>query len=224
MILPVLIGLTVLGGCTQNRQNQNALLTEENRGLREQIVERDAQLQVVQGELRDEKARSDELKRMLDDARAMARVAPPVTSPAPVQAMAPAEVDPFRGIAGVSGSVGAGEVTATVQSDVLFSAGKATLRSSAKQSLQAVARVLRDEYRGKVIRVAGHTDPDPIRKSGFKSNYHLGFERAYAVREYLISQGVPARKLYIASHGPDRATGSKKESRRVEIAVVLNET
>ena len=43
-----------------------------------------------------------------------------------------------------------------------------------------------------------------IRKSGFKSNYHLGFERAYAVREYLVSRGVPPTSVYVASHGPDQ--------------------
>jgi chemotaxis protein MotB len=89
--------------------------------------------------------------------------------------------------------------------------------------LDEVARVIIREYPGRSIRVAGHTDTDPIRKSGYKSNYHLGFERAYAVRDYLIQRGVPERNVYIASHGPNRALGSKQQSRRVEIVVVVNE-
>ena len=109
-----------------------------------------------------------------------------------------------------------------VEGDVLFSAGKSTLRDGARQSLDSVARVLTSSYAGRTIKVAGHTDTDPIRKSGFKSNHHLAFERAYSVREYLIKRGVPEGNIFIASHGPNRARGSKKESRRVEIAVVLN--
>ena len=131
-------------------------------------------------------------------------------------------INPFGNIPGVQGSASAGEVTATLASDVLFDAGKATLKSSAKQTLARVARVIRSEYPGNTVRVAGHTDTDPIRKSGHKSNYHLGFERAYAVRTYLIEQGLRGDEIYIASHGPDQAKGSKAESRRVEIVVVLD--
>jgi outer membrane protein OmpA-like peptidoglycan-associated protein len=213
MVPTLLLGVALLGGCESNLKQQNAMLTEENQGLREQLTERQQALDTAQTELQDEQIKTADLQRQLDEAW---------------QAKAPAantgaEVDPFGGIAGVTGSYSAGEVTATVESDVLFSSGQATLRASAKRSLDAVARVLKSEYGGKMIRVAGHTDTDPIKKSGFKSNHHLGFERAYAVRNYLIAQGVSRRNLYIASHGPDQAMGSKKESRRVEIAVVLNE-
>ncbi|MCP3902842.1 MAG: OmpA family protein [Planctomycetes bacterium] len=217
MVPALLLGLTLLGGCnSQQLKDENALLTEENQGLRDQLSDRNVELETTQGELRDEQTRTAELKRQLEENW---------QDPAPAAntAVAIEANDPFAGIAGVSGSYRAGEVTATVESDVLFSSGKATLRASAKRSLDAVARVLKSEYGGKMIRVAGHTDTDPIRKSGFKSNHHLGFERAFAVRTYLASRGVSEENLYIASHGPDKSLGSKKESRRVEIAVVLNE-
>jgi outer membrane protein OmpA-like peptidoglycan-associated protein len=135
---------------------------------------------------------------------------------------APPATDPFGGIEGVSGSYAAGEVTASVEGDILFDSGKSTIKDGARRSLDAVIAVLRDSYAGRTIRVAGHTDRDPIRKSSFKSNHHLAFERAYAVREYLVQNGVPASNVYVASHGPDRARGSKQESRRVEIAVVMS--
>ena len=128
----------------------------------------------------------------------------------------------FENIPGVTGSASAGEVTASVESDLLFDSGKATLKSNAKKSLDQVASVLNSTYGSATIRVAGHTDSDPIRKSGHKSNYHLGFERAFAVRDYLISKGVSSNRVSLASYGPDIPKGSKPQSRRVEIVVVLN--
>lgn len=192
------------GGCKSQMEEQNALLLEENNGLRQQLSERNAALDAAQAELREREARIAQLER---DGDASGR----------------AMEDPFAGIAGVKGSLGAGEVTATVESDVLFDSGKASLKQAAKRSLDQVAQVIVSKYPERIIRVAGHTDPDPIKKSGHKSNYHLGFERAYAVREYLISKGVPAKNVYVASHGPDQALATKAASRRVEIAVVLNE-
>jgi chemotaxis protein MotB len=204
------LGLLLLGmsltGCNNKLKEQNALLLEENQNLRTQLADRNSALESVHDELREKDMRIAELGRQATETQA-----------------APTATDPFGGIAGVTGSYNAGEVTATVASDVLFDSGKATLKTAAKRSLDQVAQVIMSQYGGRVIRVAGHTDTDPIRKSGYKSNYHLGFERAYAVRDYLISRGVPSSRVYVASHGPDRAMGSKAASRRVEIAVVLNE-
>jgi chemotaxis protein MotB len=206
--LTVLVLGTMLAGCDGNLKEENALLLEENQGLRAQLADRNDALETAHEELMDRDARLAQLRRDLDEA-------------SQVQANTPR--DPFGNIAGVTGSYSAGEVTAIIESDILFDSGKATLKPAAKTALTEVARIITRNYPGRTIRVAGHTDTDPIRKSGFKSNYHLGFERAYAVREYLISRGVSKRDVYVASHGPDRSLASKKESRRVEIAVVLNE-
>jgi outer membrane protein OmpA-like peptidoglycan-associated protein len=206
----VLVVTGVLTGCSSNLRTENALLTEENRDLRAQLDERNQALENAHQQLRDESERVAELRRQPDTN----------LDAAPGVGMG----DPFSAIPGVTGSVDVGEVTASVESDVLFDSGKATLKASAKRSLDQVASILNSSYAGRPIRVAGHTDTDPIRKSGYKSNYHLGFERAYAVREYLVSRGIPATRIYVASHGPDRSLANKKESRRVEIVVVLNES
>ena len=204
--LGLLVTASMLTGCNNDLKDENALLTEENHNLREQLSERNTALDSAHDELREKDMQLARLRGDLEESRNSVTMG-----------------DPFGDIQGVKGSVGAGEITATVESDVLFASGKATLRSSAKQSLNQVARIITSQYPGRSVRVAGHTDSDPIRKSGYKSNYHLGFERAYAVRDYLISQGVSSSQVYIASHGPDRTMGSKKESRRVDIVVVLNE-
>ena len=130
-----------------------------------------------------------------------------------------AQVTGFESIANVTASFGAGEVTIAVESDVLFSSGKRALKTTAKQSLDDVASVLVRSYPDHTIRIEGHTDSDPIRKSGHASNYHLGFERAYAVRDYLVSRGIDAERISLASHGPDMPMATKAASRRVEIVV-----
>jgi chemotaxis protein MotB len=111
-------------------------------------------------------------------------------------------------------------VRVTLEGDVLFDSGKATLKDGAKKTLTKVAAVLKDKYAGKAIRVAGFTDTDPIKKSNYKSNYHLGFDRAYEVREFLISKGVDAKSISLSSYGPDRPEKTKAQSRRVELLVV----
>ena len=204
----LLVSAAMLTGCNNNLKEENALLNEENQGLRAQLSDQSEALAAANDELRERDIRLAELRRELAQAREVRQEAQ--------------QRDPFSGIEGVTGSVAAGEVRATVESDVLFDSGKASLKSRAKQALDEVASIIRSSYGGKKVRISGHTDTDPIRKSGYKSNYHLGFERAYAVREYLISQGVPAGQIYLASHGPNEPRGSKAQNRRVEIAVVLN--
>jgi len=111
-------------------------------------------------------------------------------------------------------------VRVTLEGDVLFDSGKATLKDSAKKTLTKVASVLKEKYAGKAIRVAGFTDTDPIKKSNYKSNYHLGFDRAFEVREFLISKGVDGKTISLSSYGPDRPEKTKAQSRRVELLVV----
>jgi len=103
---------------------------------------------------------------------------------------------------------------------VLFDSGKISLREPAKKSLDKIVSVLKDKYKGKYIRVAGFTDTDPIKKSGFKSNYHLGFDRAYAVREYLVGKGMDGKLMSLSSYGPDVPLKTKALSRRVEVIVI----
>jgi len=203
----------LLSGCNSGLKETNQMLTEENQSLRDQLEERNSALDSASMENREKDMRMAQLRRELDLARAEAANAKTVSTTTGTA---------FDGIPGVSGSMNNGEVTATVSSDVLFAPGRATLRSEAKTALREVAGVLKSTYGGRTIRVAGHTDSDPIRKSGHKSNHHLGFERAYAVREYLISHGVPADNIYIASHGPTKPMSTKKDSRRVDIVVILN--
>ncbi len=121
---------------------------------------------------------------------------------------------------GVTASRIGNEVHVNIESDVLFDSGKASLKDSAKKSLSKIVDVLKKQYAGKPIRVAGFTDTDPIKHSSFKSNYHLGFERAFSVREYLVGKGLESKMVSLSSFGPDVPMKTKEKSRRVEVIVV----
>lgn len=209
MTLSTLLTLTVatclpLGCEGQTEQDQMSLLQQENTDLRAQLEERDKALDAANDELR---TANSELRDQRDQYE---------------QDLAAASAVPsgFEGIEGVTANYGPNNtVTVSVEGDVLFDSGRTSLKSAAKQSLNLVASVLQSQYSGKTIYVAGHTDSDPIRKSGHKSNYHLGFERGWAVRNYLSEKGISSTNMAVMSYGPDRPMGSAKQSRRVEIVV-----
>jgi outer membrane protein OmpA-like peptidoglycan-associated protein len=200
MAMGLVLAAVAMTGCKNSVKQENAMLKQENADLQAQLADRNQALESLNAEKR---SLEQQLAQVRKDGGTDGKTG-------------------FEGIEGVTGTVGAGEVTASVQSDLLFDSGKTSLKSTAKKSLDAVAGVLNSTYASDRVRVSGFTDTDPIKKSGYKSNYHLGFERAYAVREYLVSKGVSAKRIYLASYGPDLPKGSKPQSRRVEISVIMN--
>jgi len=206
--MTILTGLTAvvcLSGCSSDLQKTNVLLSRENEDLRAQMSGRNAALAENEAAMRD---KDREIARLQQTEQ------PYVQQPL-------LQVTGFEQIPNVSAVYSQGEVTVVVESDVLFAPGKTSLRSGAKHSLDQVGSVLERSYADHIIRIEGYTDSDPIRKSGFRSNYHLGFERAFAVREYLISRGVDPDRVSVASYGPTQAMATKAASRRVEIVVAM---
>jgi chemotaxis protein MotB len=51
------------------------------------------------------------------------------------------------------------------------------------------------------LQVDGHTDNRPIASRDFPSNWELSTARAVSVVKYLVSRGVPARRLVAAGYG-----------------------
>ncbi len=202
------LALTTLGatGCDTQKEDEVTMLRQEATELRAQLDERDKALEAANGELR-------QVNLMLRDQKEQYETE--------MQSMAASAVPAggFDNIEGVTATYGPNDVTVAVEGDVLFDSGRTTLKSNAKRSLDRVADVINSQYGGKPIIVAGHTDTDPIRKSGHKSNHHLGFERGWAVRSYLLSRGVDSSRIAVMSYGPDRPMGSSQKSRRVEIVV-----
>jgi chemotaxis protein MotB len=197
------IAAITLSGCKSTQENaglleqENIELRAHNRNLKTSLDSAEQDRALLQGELRAIQADNERL-RTTDNTG-------------------------FEGIDGVTAGVSStGEVVVTVTNDVLFSSGSATLRKQAKQTLNQIASVLKDQYAGKEIRIGGHTDNDPIKKSSWKTNERLSTERALAVEEFLVSKGLSNDTMYVAGFGPAHPRGNKSQSRRVEIVVLAN--
>lgn len=119
----------------------------------------------------------------------------------------------------------AGTITVTLPNTILFSSGKATLKSATNRELDHILGVLKSKYSGRSINVVGHTDSDPIKKSKWKDNWELSTQRALAVTRYLVSQGISDKLVTAAGCGSARPLASnssssgKAKNRRVEIVV-----
>ncbi len=104
--------------------------------------------------------------------------------------------------------------------DVLFDTGKYTLKPLAREKLAKAAGVLM-AYPGLSIEVDGHTDN--VGRDEF--NQTLSVERANAVRDYLIQQGVPTGSISAQGFGKTQPIASnatpagRQQNRRVELVV-----
>jgi flagellar motor protein MotB len=113
-----------------------------------------------------------------------------------------------------------GELTVNLPADILFEPGSAELKATSRATLNKIADALRSEYRGKPIRVEGHTDTDPIVKSQWKDNLELSQQRAAAVTRYLVQRGIELKNIATTGFADSRPKPTKAASRRVEIVVV----
>lgn len=116
----------------------------------------------------------------------------------------------------------------TLESDILFSAGRATLSKQGAAKLRQVAATIKAAYPDSIVRVYGFTDSDPIKKTKklWADNLDLSSNRAMAVVRQLRSLGIPAGKLEAIGMGATHPVASnatatgKTRNRRVEIVVV----
>lgn len=115
------------------------------------------------------------------------------------------------------------------QSEVLFPSGSDILNPAGKIEMAKLASALKEIAAeipptiNWVLRVDGHTDRQPINTSTFPSNWELSSARAISVVKYLITEGVPARRLVAAGFGefqPLDPTDSQEafdKNRRIEL-------
>lgn len=179
------------GGCNKGLKEENAQLIQENTQLRDQ----NAQLQATNAAL---------------------------------QASASSGMSGDAGYAGGGDSGGTtrrargggSETIIEIAGDVLFDSGKATLKSTAKKELDRVVSTIKSKHSGRTVKVIGHTDSDPIKKSKWGSNEALSEARAGAVADYLASKGISRSSITTVGKGASEPKGSKAASRRVEIVIV----
>jgi len=81
----------------------------------------------------------------------------------------------------------------TLDDQLLFEPGGASLLRAGAESLRPVAKALQG-VTGQVL-VIGHTDSRTARSSRYPSNWELSAERARAVRDALLLFGVPAQRM-----------------------------
>lgn len=119
----------------------------------------------------------------------------------------------------------AGTITVTLPEAILFASGKASLKNVTNADLNHIYSVVREKYPDKQIDIVGHTDSDPIRKSGWADNWQLSAERALSVLRYMVKKGMAPDMVRAVACGESRpiesnATSSgKAKNRRVEIVV-----
>ncbi|HEY3227406.1 MAG TPA: OmpA family protein [Planctomycetota bacterium] len=109
-------------------------------------------------------------------------------------------------------------------SDVFFGSGSSKLTPAGEKALARVAEVVRKTFQDSMIRVEGHADSDPIRrtKGKYHCNWELSFERAHAVVHYLIDKaGFDPKHLSADCFGDTQPLdpANKAKNRRVEIVV-----
>ncbi|MBL9022339.1 MAG: OmpA family protein [Myxococcales bacterium] len=111
-------------------------------------------------------------------------------------------------------------VVITLSGAVLFASGKSELLPIAKEKLNEVAKVLKDQG-NPPLRIEGHTDST----GSAEDNRKLSLARADAVKAQLASQGYPSDKIKTLGLGPDRPVADngspegRANNRRVEIIV-----
>jgi len=207
------VAALLAGGCCQEQDNKIKGLTLDNDNLKAQKVGLMTQLTAAQDAQREAANRADGLTRDLADRDQqinglLARLNQPATRPAP-----PGAPGWEHGTFGDRVVIGG---------DVLFDSGKDTLKAGAAARLDQIVRDIKAHYPNMLIRVYGHTDKQPIKKSPWDDNLELSANRALTVTRFLISKGIGAKLIESVAMGefhPDSATDMSK-NRRVEIYAV----
>jgi len=216
------LALTVVGivcvGCCDNEKKQIQSLTQEYNELAQKNKE-------VNGQLAGARVRESQFMGQMD-AKDLQLTALE-SEKKELQAKLGAGPTPPTG--------GGGETTVyteTVGTDVLFSAGRATLTANVKNRLAGIASTLKSKYPGMTVRVMGYTDSDPIVKTKklWQDNLDLSANRAMEVTRYLWGKGIPAQQVEAVGMGsthfvaPNTTKKGKAANRRVEIIVVKKPT
>ena len=130
---------------------------------------------------------------------------------------------------GVSVKVKEGHISVVLPSSILFNSGQTKLKKAATNSLAKVCSVLKKDFPNETIRIEGHTDSDPVKrtKKVYKSNWELSSARAANVLHFLVDKcQLDPKKLYLAGYGKyqpvasNKSKSGKQKNRRVEIVVL----
>jgi chemotaxis protein MotB len=214
--------LMQMAGCRSSTDRMRVLEAEKadaerrNQEAKQKEAEMRAQMIKAEGDAESNRAKADALAAQLELAKGR-------------EGAGGSQID----VAGLKGALaGSGVVvneregggaTLVLASDITFNPGQADPNKKAQETLGKVVRTLKETKGVGKIRVEGHTDSDPIKKSGFKSNDELSLARATTVKDYLIGHGIDDSLIEVDGHGDKQPTASnetpegKARNRRVEI-------
>ncbi len=116
------------------------------------------------------------------------------------------------------------ETVINLPSDVFFASGSAMLNAQGEKSMARIVEYVKRNGGAGTVRVEGHSDTDPIRKtkSKFHCNWELSFQRAHAVTHFLIDKGqIDPHRVVCEAHGEyqPQSSNDKSKNRRVEIVI-----
>ncbi|MEA2237649.1 MAG: hypothetical protein QOC81_2373 [Thermoanaerobaculia bacterium] len=108
----------------------------------------------------------------------------------------------------------------TLNGGILFDTGKTSLKPGAKSTLKKIATQIATDPSLKIA-VEGHTD----NVGGNATNQALSEKRADAVKDYLISAGIPADHISASGKGEEapivtnKTAAGRQQNRRVELVI-----
>ena len=112
--------------------------------------------------------------------------------------------------------------------NVLFDSGKADLTPNARDIINKVAEIIRQN--DKNIRIEGHTDNVPINTFRFPSNWELSTTRAVNVVKYLIEvNGINAYRLSASGYSDQHPVADnntaegRQKNRRVDMVILRDD-
>ena len=218
-VLALVVVAAIAGGCGQQQAYER---NDAMRRQYEDVYRRNQELERRVYDLERQRAARPEPVAMPASMPMDLGPPPVIGTPEPVRSTARPDFGPDVEVR-TSGDT----VSVTVSDQVLFSSGSATLKDGSKAVLDNVAKVLNREYPTHRIRIEGHTDNEPIRKTRnlWKDNWELSFARATSVSQYLASKGIDAKRIQTAGYGETRPVASnasvqgRSKNRRVEIIV-----
>ena len=201
----LLLATVVATGCGPSKQDLKIEdLTAENEQLKNELDDRDRQLN-------DAMVRENDARRTIDELnREMARKR--------------VDAGPAKGAEGWVTMPTFDMIS--IPGSVLFASGKANLSGKGRRTLAKIASDIRAQYSDRDIYVFGYTDAEPIRKSKWKDNWELGSARSLNVVRALGNFGIPNEQLVQASCGQFRPKDSdstakgRRQNRRVEFYAV----
>jgi chemotaxis protein MotB len=194
-----------VGGCASTHQERVAMLEDLNNQLRARLNKANMDLRDAQRGQAEMDARLVAALDEVGSLRSKLEQIPPPAEAAPGWTPVP------------------GGAMIAIESNILFPPGKAVLRDEARRTLDAIVGTVQTDYADKNILVIGHTDNQPIKKSGWKDNYQLSAERALSVVRYLRDRSVNPDRLVAGGCGqhrprvPNDSPINQTRNRRVEI-------